>query len=358
MLRCCQVLLIASVLSPVLVSAQGLALLPDRGDGHLTFYLDNDLFAGTDENYTNGVRLSWISGARDPKEFGLVQNWLRELSGDDESLRVFQKISGFENPAEVEYNYGFSITQFMFTPKEPKSRVSPPGQRPYAGWLGVGFSLHTKDARALNSAELALGATGRWSLAEPTQDFVHDLRGFEKFSGWDSQIPTEPTINFYYKQKRRFNFLEVGRSGFAVDGFGEWRVALGNFLTDLQLGALMRFGWHLPVDFSDPRLTVTAYTHQPFKIGPRQPHAWSFYGLAGALGAAVAHNITLDGPVFKNYDTGVSSEPLVGELYAGFGIQYHRLQFSYVHTFRTREFRQQQAGQKFGSFALSYRLRF
>ena len=31
--------------------------------GYLTFYLDNDLFGGTDRNYTNGARLSWISEA-------------------------------------------------------------------------------------------------------------------------------------------------------------------------------------------------------------------------------------------------------------------------------------------------------
>lgn len=349
---------IGLVLSPVIVLAGGLALLPDRGDGNLTFYLDNDLFAGTDENYTNGVRLSWISGARDPKEFGPVQEWLRELSGDTESLRAFQRISGFEDAAEVEYNYGLSITQFMFTPKDPDSFVTPPGQRPYAGWLGVGFSLHTKDANALNSVELAIGSTGRYSLAEPTQDFVHDIRGLEKFDGWNSQIPAEPTLNLYYKQKRRLRFLETERGDFAVDGFGEWRAALGNFLTDLQLGVLMRFGWNLPVDFSDPRLSVTAYTHQPFKTERRQKSVWSLYGLGGALGAAVAHNITLDGPVFKDYDTGVSSEPLVGELYAGFGMRYRHLEFSYVHTFRTPEFRQQEAGQQFGSFALNYRLGF
>ena len=41
-------------------------LLPDRGDAYLSFYLGNDLFAGNDENYTNGVRIAWISGSRDP----------------------------------------------------------------------------------------------------------------------------------------------------------------------------------------------------------------------------------------------------------------------------------------------------
>jgi hypothetical protein len=33
----------------------------EAAGGYLTFYLDNDLFGGTDRNYTNGARLSWIS---------------------------------------------------------------------------------------------------------------------------------------------------------------------------------------------------------------------------------------------------------------------------------------------------------
>jgi len=45
-------------------------------DGYLTFYLDNDLFGGTDENYTNGARLSWISGSRKIRDIPTVQKFL------------------------------------------------------------------------------------------------------------------------------------------------------------------------------------------------------------------------------------------------------------------------------------------
>jgi len=118
----------------------GFGLLPDRGDAHLSFYLDNDLFAGTDENYTNGVRIAWISGSRDPAQFGAVQRGLRRLTGDVKSLKQFRSVSGFRDPATIEYNYGTSITQLMFTPQDPDARKSPPGDSPYAGWLGLGFS--------------------------------------------------------------------------------------------------------------------------------------------------------------------------------------------------------------------------
>ena len=37
------------------------AAAPDSADGTLSIYFENDLFAGTDRYYTNGVSLSWSS---------------------------------------------------------------------------------------------------------------------------------------------------------------------------------------------------------------------------------------------------------------------------------------------------------
>ena len=333
----------------------GLGLLPDRGDAHLSFYLDNDLFAGTDENYTNGARIAWISGSRDPEQFGAVQRGLRRLTGDVKSLKQFKYVSGFRDLATIEYNYGTSITQLMFTPQDPDARKSPPGESPYAGWLGLGFSLHAKDAHALNSSELSIGTVGPNAHAKEVQDFVHDLKGVDKFKGWDSQIPNEPTLNLFFSQKRRLTFLESEWGEFAVDGFSEWGFGLGTFRTDLYLGALTRFGWNLPVDFSDPRLSPTAYSHQPFKTDRRESGLWSVYGLTGLRGSAVAHDITLDGTVFRNFDTGATRKPFIGGLFVGFGVRYRDLNFTYVQTYRSRRFKEQIRGRAFGSIVVSYR---
>ena len=335
---------------------EALGLLPDRGNAHLSFYLDNDLFAGTDENYTNGVRLAWISGSRDPKQFGLVQRGLRKLSGDARSLRQFQRISGFRDLANTEYNYGTSITQLMFTPEDPNALKSPPGESPYAGWLGLGFSLHAKDTHALNSSELSVGTVGPNAQAKEVQDFIHDLKGVDDFKGWDSQIPNELTLNLFFSQKRRLTILESVWDDFAVDGFGEWGFGLGTFRTDLYLGALTRFGWNLPVDFSDPRLSPTAYSHQPFLTDRLESGPWSFYGLLGLRGSAVIHDITLDGPVFSNFDTGATRKPFIGGLFAGFGVRYKDLKLTYLQTYRSRRFKEQDRGRVFGSISISYRL--
>jgi lipid A 3-O-deacylase len=333
-----------------------LSFLPDKGDANLTFYLDNDLFASEDENYTNGVRLSWISGSRDPEEFGWLQRQLQDLTGDDQSRKLFRRLSGFEDPEHLEYNYGFSLTQLMFTPEDLDALSAPPGERPYAAWLGVDISLHAKDSKALNTVSLALGTTGPNALGEETQDLVHGLRGLKKFAGWDSQIPGEMTVNLYWAQRRRLEFIEPNGKKFSVDGFVEWRLAAGNFFTGANVGGLVRFGWNLPVSFPDSRLSVTAYSHQPFKTERENVSGWSFYGITGALVAGVVHDITIDGPVFRDFDTGIESEAVVGQLYAGFGVAYGNWNVSYVHTFRSKEFKGQDEAPNFGSLTVGYRI--
>ena len=52
-------------------------LLPDRGDTCLSFYLENDLFAGTDKNYTT----VWISPTRDCHRQLIPINPLRRSAG-------------------------------------------------------------------------------------------------------------------------------------------------------------------------------------------------------------------------------------------------------------------------------------
>jgi len=326
----------------------------------LTFYLDNDLFSGEDQDYTNGTRASWISENRPAFGFIPARQLLEKLSGADGSSSLVQRLSGFEKgdieSKKVVINYGLSVTQLMFTPADFESPEQPPGERRYAGWLGLGFSLHAKSERVLNSAELIFGTVGPRSYAEETQDFIHDLRGIPKFQGWEDQIPNEFTLDLSFIQKRRVRFLERPESNFSMDGFTEWGGQIGNFRTLARVGGFFRFGFHLPADFSDPRISPTAYSQRLFENVRSTDSDWSLYGLAGVGAAAVLFDATLDGPLFKNFETGNTREPWVGEAYLGFGVSWKLFEFSYVHTFRSEEYKEQTGGSEFGSVALLIRL--
>lgn len=331
-------------------------LLPLASDGYLTIYLDNDLFAGSDEGYTNGVRLSYISGSRTPEEFGSVQKALRRLIGDNESYGFFRDISGFDDPNKISYNFGLSLTQLMFTPETLDAPTAPPGERPYAGWLGLGYSLHAKDTDSLTSLGFIVGVIGPSALGEQTQNLVHDIRGFDRFEGWDSQIDNEITFDLLYDRKENVQIYESGSRRFKIDGFTEWGVSLGSFRTNAYAGGMLRYGYNLSKAFPDPRLSLNSYSLEPFQGQIKPRVGWSIYGLLGVRGTYAAYDASLDGPVFDRMDTGVTREPLVGEAYAGFGIRRGTVDLSYVHTFRTREFEEDDnSSQSFGSLALRYR---
>lgn len=321
-------------------------------DANLTFYLDNDGFAGKDNGYTNGFRFSWISGIRPVEELYGVHRGLRYLIGDESSFTPFQRFSGFKDASNISYNHGFALTQLMFTPDDSEPSTPPPGERPYAGVLLLGFSLHAMDENVLNTVALSAGMVGPHAYAEEMQDFVHSTFGVDKFNGWDSQVPDEFLLNLHLGQKRRLLILDYANGVFAMDGFTEMAVDLGNYRTAANIGAVFRLGYNLPIEFSDPRLSPQAYSHKLFQSQRVMESPWSVYTLFGVGGSAVAHDVTLDGPLFRSYSSGVDRKPFVGEVFAGFGVRYSDWEFSYVHTLRSDTYESQDHETSFGSIAI------
>jgi hypothetical protein len=361
--RTLPLLLLCALLLPASVSAaESTGAVDDEagGGGYLTFYLDNDLFGGTDRDYTNGLRLSWISEGEPLFNVFPARDVLEKIAGESGDYKLIRRISGFEEGSvrnrTLELNYGLSLTQQMFTPRDFASPTQPEGERRYAGWLGLGFSVHARDSRALNSVEVILGTTGENSLAEEAQNLIHDVRHIEKFEGWRDQIPNEVTLDLSFRQKRRATFLPEDSDGFSIDGLTEWGVRLGSFRTLASLGGFFRAGLHLPADFSDPRLSSTAYSHRYFEHGRRDARNWSAFSLFGFNVAGIGHDASLDGPLFSDFDTGNDREPWVGEVYAGLGIRWKLLEISYLHTWRTAEYEQQDDGFNFGSLAFRVRI--
>jgi hypothetical protein len=312
---------------------------------------DNDVLAGTDRGYTNGVRLAVLREYQPGAEArGEVRRKLRRISeaiGDS-------SVGGLADSkaTDLHFAFGTGITQLMFTPEDPEAGDTADGERPYAGWLGLELSAHLKDASSVSSVTVSIGTTGEASFAEDVQTWVHEeITGSPVFQGWDSQVPSEPTLNLHFDQKRRIGPRGEGE-GWKIDGFLEWGGALGNYQTNAYLGAQLRGGLNLPATSPSPRLQLGSYGHD-FKGREEGKRArLSAYALLGLRGTVVAHDITLDGPVFRDFDTGTRSEPLVGELLWGFGLGYGRASLTLSQALRTDEFAGQDEAQQFGSVQL------
>jgi hypothetical protein len=311
-----------------------------------SFYFENDLFADTDQGYTNGIKLSWISpDLTGYAESGRLPDW---------SLPLIRRLP-FINEPGLQRNVVLSIGQNMHTPGDIEAEVLLEDDRPYAGWTYFGIGLHSKNERRLDSMEIQLGMVGPASFAEQTQKWVHELIGSQRPNGWDNQINNEPGLAIIYERKWRLLYDgNVGKLGFDV--LPHLGGALGNVYTYANAGMEARLGWNIPSDFGTSLIRPAGDSNAPLNAqDPRvsRDQRFGLYVFAGADGRAVLHNIFLDGNSFTDSHS-VDTKHFVADLGAGVGLIIHRFKLCYTHVLRTKEFEGQEDDQVFGSITLSF----
>lgn len=336
-----------------IISCLPLCLSAEHAASHLLVQWDNDLLTGSDRDYTNGARVAYMQDLNtDQNTHSFLQNLLFRFAGtDDESFLADYR---YLNDGDTRFSWGTGVTQLMFTPDAPEPFAAPDGERPYAGWLGLEFSLHVKNQISASSVTLSLGTTGPNSYADDAQNWIHqNVSGSPLYQGWKSQVPGEFTANLHLDHKRRIEWLDSDcNSLIEFDGYYEWGAALGNFRTDAYIGSLIRLGHNLPSSYITPRVQIGSYGHALFEEETESD--FSIFTFVGLRGSAVLHDITLDGPVFRDFDTGIDSEALVGELLFGAGIHWSYFDVSLSRTIRTDEFKGQDANQEFGSVLVRF----
>ena len=314
--------------------------------GTLTFQLENDLFYGADRHYTNGLRLSWVSPPPGDMHDGL--KWLRERL----------KLIGRNNNEDT--RLGLALAQEMYTPADRRRTELILDDRPYAGWLYGAASLHSRmtlDGKPfgfeemLDSVELDLGIVGRHAYAQEAQDYIHDVRLFERFDGWRNQLKDEPGLLLMYEKKFRRTPVNAFPADFEIDVVPYIGGSIGNVLTHVNAGGAVRYGLNIPTDFGPPNLIKGMRT---LDAGPLES-GWSLYAFAGAEGRFVAHNIFLDGNTWRD-SHGVDREFWVADLSFGLAYEWGRFKLAYTEVLRTREFEGQADNARFGSISLSWRL--
>ena len=311
---------------------------------------DNDLLTGTDDGYTNGARIAVARAlSPDSARHNQLQSILRRLTGADadSALDNFR----FPGMGNLRFQYGIGLSQLMFTPQDPDTPTPPPGERPYAAWSGLEFSLQASAQNSASTASLSIGTTGKNSYGQDLQNWIHEhVSDSPIFQGWDSQAPGEPTFNLHFDHKRRICLLDATDAWpLQIDGFTEWGASVGNLRTDFYAGTHLRAGWNLPASHLTPRVQLGSFTETLFSHEANDDKKFSVYGFAGVRGYGVLHEITLDGPLFREWDESANSEPWVGELNFGLAGRYDGLEVSLSHTIRSDEFDGQRNRSRYGS---------
>lgn len=312
--------------------------------GSFTIYTENDkYFAGTDQAYTNGLKLSYLSAD------------LASFTDDSvpAPVRAVARGLGRLVPENRAYKLGFSFGQNIYTPVDTETTAYQPNDRPYAGWLYGGVAFHVIDAGrsvpTLEVFELNLGMVGPSALGREFQNGFHDIIGVAHAEGWDNQIGDEPGVNLIYERRWRFSTADA-RHGWGADFIPHAGASLGNVFTYANAGAELRAGWRLPADFGSNLIRPSGDSNSDAKHGP----GFGVFMFGAVDGRAVARDITLDGNSFSGDGSSIEKRPLVADLYAGIGIASAHWQLRYAQAYRTKEFYGQAERQVFGSISVTY----
>ncbi len=339
---------VATCLLAALLFLPGRLSAQDAYDNSWTFsvHFENDLFADTDQNYTSGVKFSWVSPDlthyRDDKQ---LPEW----------IYPYIEALPFINEPDRERNIVISLGQSIYTPQDTERTDLITGDRPYAGWLYLGLGFHSKTKIQLDTMEIQLGVVGELSLAKQAQILVHKLRDISTPKGWQHQLETEPGLNLIYERNWRHE-LAGGDRGLGFDVVTHAGAALGSVYTYANLGFEVRAGWNLPQDFGTSTIRPGGDTNDPVtKSDPRRATdtSFGFHLFTFADGRAVARDIFLDGNTFSDSHS-VDKENFVGDFAIGAALIYRRFKLSFAKVFRSREFVGQPSNHRFGSITLSY----
>jgi lipid A 3-O-deacylase len=291
--------------------------------GEIVLTVENDHFGGTDEQYSHGARLTWVSS---PTQ-GLAE-WLLSPGRFPGTRHV--AISG---------------ANMVFTPWDLLTEELVEDDRPYAGWTYLAVALLVIDEKAETSRqdvlELQAGMIGPGSGSCDFQNSAHRWLGYEEGYGWRHQLKNEPGLLLAWE--RSWGLVRKT----SVQVLPHASIALGNVEVSVGLGSEVRAGLALPNQLSSMFI-------RPARVGIGQSaQGFGAHLFAGWEGRVVAHSVFLDGNTLRESHS-VDRTPLVAEVYAGIGMAYRRLTLSYAHVYRTPEHEHQHDGQSFGSIRLGW----
>lgn len=306
----------------------------------ITFTMENDVLTGSDDSYSNGFGVTWVSDELDAYDDNhFVSRW-----GHAWDFLPFVGDDGYTTYAS------WSLTQEIHTPDDITIPDPPTNDQPYAGVLSVDSVLYARSERWTHAWEMKLGVVGESSGAGSVQREFHELIGADRPMGWDTQLPDEPIINLGLTSAHLWKTGVVGESA-------QWRlipvgnVGIGTYYTGVGLGIYGEVGWNLVDALGGTSLRNGLNAASTVGVAPTGQWSMSLFG--GVSGHAVAHYLPLDGTVFRD-SRSVDSKPFVGGATVGASVRRGSFVLSLAVTHSTHAFEGQTKGAEFGTLSVSW----
>jgi lipid A 3-O-deacylase len=311
-----------------------------------TLHWENDAFARTDRDYSNGLKLTWSTA------FSAKSDETRNLPGW--IYGIADRLPDIKDSA-AHRALSLSMGQNIYTPEDTDSRDLIEEDRPYAGFTYIGLGFQARKNARLDVWELDAGIVGPLSQAEETQNSIHRIRGSDQALGWDHQLKNELGLDVIRETKWRIWARHFG-GRFSVDLIPHLGWRLGNIAIYANTGGELRFGWELPQNFGTCPIRPGCNIGDPQVDGAEKSSGSTVFGVQAFLaadGRYVLHDIFLDGNTFTDSHS-VDKKPLVADLMAGIGVQSGRLRMTYAYVYRTPEFEEREEPLLFGAVTLSW----
>lgn len=314
------------------------ASLADEPGYVCSLQFENDFFGGgTDRHFTHGTRLSFLS-----KPIGWITDAADKIPWFDS-----EKVRKAKNTLKARAS--ISIGQSIYTPEDITDPELILDDRPYAGWLYLGFGLAAyQGLTRFDKVELNIGVIGPWSRAEQVQKEWHSLFNLTTPEGWDHQLANEVGVSLFYEQARRIDIEDL-LYALDFDIIPHFGGSLGNVFTYAAAGLTVRLGRYLKGDFGPPRIRPSLPGGKLFQ----RVDDFNWYLFAGYEGRGVLRNIFLDGNTLSRSHS-VDKKRVVGDLQAGIAIQIRRLRMTYTQIIRSKEYEGQDRADEFGACSISY----
>lgn len=310
--------------------------------------LENDTVAGNDRHFTHGTRISRLSPHID----------------------IPPAIAERLLPRNATHRWLFAAGQNMFTPEDIALHEPIVVDRPYAGWLYASLGI-ASDSRSRPVAgeigksafwELQIGTLGSRSRADVTQRWVHRVVDAQRPNGWEWQVRNKWGAILYGDYQYQIDpathaVANVMQRNIEADVVPHLGVALGNVYSHLAGGVTVRIGSDLRSDYGPPRIRPGVSGPGAFREDRRNPgvHGYLFLGVETR---AVGRNDFLLGSA-PGPDRQVSKETLVHDTQYGLVVDPAPwIRLGITRVIRSREFKEQTEGSRFGALSLQFRTGF
>lgn len=299
----------------------------------VNFYAENDVYSGTDKQYTAGERLTFLYYI--PQEDYYIYNLL-----------------GYKTKQSYSY-FTFSLTSQIYTPKDISKKELITDDRPYAGWFYTESTMHKAFKNELRSLSLKVGVIGPASGAEHIQNNTHLLVGSPNVNGWDNQLKNELAFGLKYTQKYRIETFDTGNIQNSFMPFAS--AELGTIAIKGTVGFNARIGWNIPKDYGVSSIDIGADPGIPIykEYKNMKKYPWSFSLNLTAASSAVARDIFLDGNTFVSSHS-VEKNNFVYYYGFGFTLRYKSFVFEFMEIHNSKQFKLQKKPHDVGTLIVSW----